>query len=127
MTGWPQGNPHYAAYYEDAEAAREAACRAGYAGSEGQSWYDFVDIALAKYRNMQVFAHLEEATKWLSSEIKAGKSCFGTGTIIHFVLPTEECAKCTCGGFWIDHEYSVDESGVIEDNALEPPCDSDDR
>ena len=115
--------PHYVAHYEDAARAKASACSAGYTGAEGQSWYDFIDISLAKYRTCDSFDSLEDAERWLVAEIRAEKSCFGTGTIIHYAQPKSKCRECTCLGFWVDHEYSVNESGIIEDNVLESPCD----
>lgn len=115
--------PYYLGWYERAEKVKEAAYEAGYSGKEGESWYDFVDPSLKKYRALVLLHDLDELVSWLRSEIKAGKTCFGVASIVHLVPIPNRCANCNCGVGWVDHEYSVDESGIIEDNVLEPPCD----
>ena len=112
----------YHAYYEDAAKIEAAAKEAGYTGESGQSWFDFVDASMSKYRQNGYFDTVKKAEDWLKESISAEKACFGTGTILYMEQAKKHCDNCMCGSVWAMREYSVDASGIVEENALEPPC-----
>jgi hypothetical protein len=101
----------YHAYYEDVGRV--------------ESWFDFVDASMAKYRQPLFFGTVQEAEHILMEAIKNGRTCFGTGTILYMEPAKKHCKNCTCGGVWAMREYSVDASGIVEENELEPPCEED--
>lgn len=116
-------NGTYGAFYVDARKIEAAAIEAGFADRDGESWFDFVDVEHSKYRTIEEFSKLEDAEDWIKREMP--HNCLGTGTIVLVVPAPKRCANCSCGGLWATHEYSVDDDGIIEDNALEPPCEHD--
>ena len=59
----------YHAYYEDASKIEAAAKEAGYTGESGQSWFDFVDASMAKYRQNGYFDTVQKAEAWLKERI----------------------------------------------------------
>lgn len=50
---------------------------AGYTGDSGQSWFDFVDASMAKYRQNGYFDTAQKAEDWLKESIVSEKTCFG--------------------------------------------------
>jgi hypothetical protein len=82
------------------------------------------DVAMTPvYRAFYEDAAKIEAVSWLIQELSESKSCFDVGTIILEESASKRCENCTCNGVWAVREYSVRASGIVEDNALEPPCD----
>ena len=65
------------------------------------------------------------AEAWLKDSINTEQTCFGTGTILYMEPAKKHCKNCMCGSVWAMREYSVDASGIVEENPLEPPCDED--
>lgn len=109
----------FRAFYEDA-AKTEAAARAeGYNGSDG-SLMDYVEPS--DYRTGKSFPTLTQAQEWLKTEIAAMKTVFGCGTIRELEPVGRRCRYCVCGGVRALHEYTVDDTGVVEDEALEADC-----
>lgn len=109
----------FRASYEDA-AKTEAAARAeGYDGNNG-SLMDFVEPS--DYRTGKSFPSLADAEQWLKQEIGSYKTVFGAGTILELEKVTRRCRYCVCGGVRNLHEYTVDDTGVVEDEAMEDDC-----
>lgn len=109
----------FRAFYEDA-AKTEAAARAeGYDGDNG-SLMDYVEPS--DYRTGKTFQTLAQAQQWLKAEIEAMKTVFGCGTIREQEPVSRRCRYCVCGGVRSLHEYTVDDTGVVEDEAIEDPC-----
>jgi hypothetical protein len=106
-------------FYEDA-AKTEAAARAeGYDGNNG-SLMDYVEPS--DYRTGKTFPTLAQAQQWLKLEIEAMKTVFGCGTIREQEPVTRRCRYCVCGGVRNLHEYTVDDTGIVEDEDLEDQC-----
>ena len=109
----------FVAYYEDA-AKTEAAARAeGYDGDNG-SLMDFVEPS--DYRTVKTFGTLSEAEGWLKTEIETMKTVFGCGTIRAQRKVDRRCRYCVCQGVRNLHEYTVDDSGIVEDEVVEDQC-----
>jgi hypothetical protein len=110
---------HFRAFYEDA-ARTEAAARAeGYNGEDG-SLMDYVEPS--DYRTGKTFPTLTQAEQWLKEQIDAMKTVFGCGNIVEQEPVTRRCRYCVCGGVRSLHEYTVDDTGIVEDEALEDSC-----
>lgn len=109
----------FMAFYEDAEKTEAAARREGYDGENG-SLMDYVEPS--DYRTGKKFPSLAEAELWLKQEIDSCKTVFGAGTI-RLQEPVERrCRYCVCRGIRDLHEYTVEETGIVEDEALESDC-----
>ena len=113
----------YTAYYEDAAMVEAAAIERGFTGKEGESWHDYVDAENAKFRTSREFSNITLAVKWLKGHIAESHSCYGVGTVLLEERMSKRCASCTCGGLRAVREYSVDETGIVERNDLNVPCD----
>lgn len=109
----------FRAFYENAEKTEAAARKEGYDGNNG-SLMDFVEPS--DYRTGKSFQTLADAEQWLKTEIDAMKTVFGCGTIRTQEQVTRRCRYCVCGGVRSLHEYTVDDTGVVEDEALEDEC-----
>ncbi|MGX1353393.1 hypothetical protein AB7M49_007014 [Bradyrhizobium elkanii] len=109
----------FRAFYEDAAKTEAAARKEGYDGING-SLMDYVEPH--DYRTGQSFQSLELAEQWLKSEIDANKTVFGCGTILLQEPVQRRCRYCVCSGVRNLHEYSVDDTGVVADEAFEDNC-----
>ena len=109
----------YRAFYEDA-AKTEAAARAeGFDGENG-SLMDFVEPS--DYCTGKTFKTIDAAESWLKQQIETRKTVFGYGTIRQQEEVTRRCKYCVCGGVKSLHDYTVDDTGIVEDEALEDEC-----
>lgn len=109
----------YRSSYEDAAKTEAAARMEGYDGING-SLMDYVEPS--DYRTGKTFQTLIQAEQWLKTEIDAMKTVFGCGTIRELERVTSRCRYCVCGGVRNLHEYTVDDTGVVEDEAMEDDC-----
>lgn len=109
----------FRAFYEDAAKTEAAARAVGYTEASG-SLMDFVEPS--DYRTGKTFPTLEQARDWLMAEVASRKTVFGAGTIRETEPVERRCDYCVCGGVRALHEYIVDETGVVEDTALETDC-----
>lgn len=109
----------FSAFYEDAAKTEAAARLEGYDGENG-SLMDFVEPS--DYLTGKRFQNIVEAEDWLKSEIAAMKTVFGCGTIRKLESATRRCRYCTCRGVKVVHEYTVDDTGIVEDETLEDDC-----
>lgn len=116
----------FRALYEDAAKVEAAAKESGFTGNDGESWHDFVESENGKYRTGKSFQTLAEAEQWLKSEIAAVKSVYGCGTIRAQETINRRCRYCVCNGVRNVHEYTVDDTGVVEDWPIEDICHDDD-
>lgn len=107
----------FRASYEDAAKTEADARKEGYDGING-SLLDFVEPSWSG----KTFLTLAEAEQWLKTEIDAMKTVFGCGTIQTQEQVARRCRYCTCGGVKTVHEYTVDDTGIVEDEALEDEC-----
>lgn len=112
----------YVAFYEDAAKVEAAAKARGFTGNDGESWHDFVEAEHNKFRSSMTFATLRAAENWLSSEIRKTKSVYGQGTIIKQKSITERCRACVCGGVQATHEYTVDDTGIVDHSPSNSLC-----
>jgi len=112
----------YRAYYTDAAKVERMAIERGYSGQEGESWFDYVEADHSRYWTSQTFGDLEKAVKWIGSAVIEGKTCFSGGTILLEEKTHSRCKSCACEGKWTTHEYSVDETGIVDEMELSPPC-----
>lgn len=109
----------YRAFYEDAAKTEAAARKEGYNGVDG-SLMDYVEPS--DYCTGKTFQTLADAEAWLKSEIDAMKTVFGCGTIRAQEQVSRRCRYCVCGGIRNTHEYTVDDTGVVEDESMEDTC-----
>lgn len=109
----------FRAFYEDAEKTEAAARAEGYNGVDG-SLMDYVDPN--DYRTGKSFTSLEDAEQWLKTEIDARKTCFGAGTIYLQEKVGRRCRYCTCRGVKNVHEYTVEDTGIVADEAFDDEC-----
>ena len=109
----------FRAFYEDAAKTEAAARKLGYNGTDG-SLMDFVEPS--DYRTGKSFPTLAQAEQWLKTEIDAMKTVFGCGTIRVQEPVNRRCRYCVCGGVRNLHEYTVDDTGIVEDEVLEDQC-----
>lgn len=109
----------FRAFYEDAAKTEAAARKLGYNGSDG-SLMDFVEPS--DHCSGSTFKSLAEAEQWLKTEIDAMKTVFGCGTIRIQEKVSRRCRYCVCRGVKNLHEYTVDDTGIVEDEALEDEC-----
>jgi hypothetical protein len=112
----------FIAYYEDAAKVEAAAKKRGFTGNDGESWHDFVEAEYDKFRRSRQFWKLDLAAEWLKAEIAASKSVYGQGTILLQERVARKCSSCVCGGLRELHEYVVDDTGIVEDRAVESVC-----
>ena len=110
------------AYYEDAAKVEATAKARGFTGSDGESWHDFVEAEHSKFQTVKQFWELQKAEDWLKAEIAATKSVYGQGTIILQKPVARRCSACICGGLQRVHEYTVDDTGIVDDCALDSLC-----
>lgn len=115
-------NESYIAFYEDAAKVEAAAKARGFTGNDGESWHDFVEAETDKFRVYKQFSLLKYAEAWLKAEIASTKSVYGQGTIRLQRAATRRCSACVCGGLHQLHEYTVDDNGIADDQALESLC-----
>ena len=109
----------FRAFYEDAAKAEVAAKALGYTGDG--SLLDYIEAD--DYRTGKTFETLANAERWLKSEIGAMKTMFGCGTIRLLEPISRRCRYCVCGGrFRNVHEYTVDDTGIVEDAPSEDLC-----
>lgn len=116
------GGQSYFAFYEDAAKVEAAAKARGFTGNDGESWHDFVEAEHNKFRTVKQFWDLPSAEKWLKAEVAKTKSVYGHGTIILQEPVIKRCAACVCGGVRALHEYTVDDTGIADDVALDSLC-----
>lgn len=109
----------FRAFYEDAAKTEAAARKEGYDGENG-SLMDYVEPS--DYCTGETFPTLVQAEQWLKTEIDAMKTVFGCGTIRAQEPVKRRCRYCTCRGVKNLHEYTVDDTGIVEDEALEDEC-----
>jgi hypothetical protein len=109
----------FLAFYEDAEKTEAAARVEGYDGING-SLMDYVEPS--DYRTGKTFPSLAAAEQWLKTEIDAMKTVFGCGTIRKRERVSRRCRYCVCGGVRDLHEYTVEDTGIVEDEAMEDEC-----
>jgi hypothetical protein len=110
----------FRAFYEDAAKAEVAARALGYTDDDG-SLLDYVEPH--DYRTGKSFETLAAAEQWLKSEIEAMRTMFGCGTVRVLEPVTKRCRYCVCGGKWrAVQEYTVDDTGIVEDEALGDEC-----
>jgi len=107
----------FRASYEDAAKTEAEARKEGYDGING-SLLDYVEPAWSG----QTFPTLAAAEQWLKTEIAAYKTVFGCGTIRTQEAVSRRCRYCTCRGVKTVHEYTVDDTGIVEDEALDDEC-----
>jgi|SRR5882757_2333701 len=107
------------AFYEDITKTEAAARVKGYDGNNG-SLMDYVEPS--DYRIGRSFQSLSEAEQWLKTEIDTMKTVFGCGNIIAQEPVNRRCRYCVCGGVRNLHEYTVDDTGIVEDEAIEDSC-----
>ena len=113
---------HFRAFYEDAAKVEAAAKALGFTGNDGESWHDFVESENGKYRTGKTFPTLVDAEQWLKTEIAAVKSVYGCGTIRLQEPIGRRCRYCVCSGVRNVHEYTVDDTGIVEDEPMEDLC-----
>lgn len=109
----------FIAFYEDAAKTEAAARTEGYDGNNG-SLMDFVEPS--DYCTGKTFPTLVDAEQWLKREIDSYKTVFGCGTIRMQEPINRRCRYCVCRGVRSLHEYTVDDTGIVEDEAVENPC-----
>ncbi len=109
----------FRAFYEDAAKTEAAARKEGYDGNNG-SLMDFVEPA--DHRTGKTFPSLAEAERWLIEEIEAGKTVFGCGSVYEQEKVSRRCRYCVCGGIQNLHEYTIDDTGMVADEAFENDC-----
>lgn len=104
----------YVAFYEDAAKVEAAARAQGFTGEDGQSWHDFVESSLSKFRSAKAFSDLGSAETWLKAELADGRSVYGCGEIRLMKQMPRRCEYCTCGGRQAVYEYEVDDTGIVD-------------
>ncbi len=112
----------YVAFYEDAGKVEAAAKARGFTGTDGESWHDFVEAEHNKFCVSKQFWDLQAAEDWLKTEINALKSVYGQGTIILQRPVVLRCRACVCGGLQQLHEYTVDDTGIVDDRTIDSLC-----
>jgi hypothetical protein len=116
----------FRAFYENAELVEAAAKARGFTGNDGESWHDFVESENDKFRTGKSFPSLSDAEEWLKLEVARGQSVYGCGTIRLQTPIASRCRYCVCGGRWRnEHEYIVDDTGIVEDAPIENLCHND--
>ena len=91
----------------------------GYDGENG-SLMDYVEPH--DFVTGKKFQTIAEAEDWLKAEIAAMKTVFGCGSIRKLESVGRRCRYCTCRGVKAVHDYTVDDTGIVEDEALEDEC-----
>lgn len=109
----------FMAFYEDAAKTEAAARKEGYDGING-SLMDYVEPH--NYCTAKKFAEITQAEAWLIERINAMQTVFGAGTIRKLEQVSRRCRYCTCRGVKVVHEYTVEDTGIVEDEALEDEC-----
>jgi hypothetical protein len=113
----------FCAFYEDASKAEAEAKAAGFTGSDGESWHDFIEVQDDKCRTGKTFDSLAGAEMWLKEEIAATKTVYGCGEILEQEPITRRCRYCVCGGRVKNvRRYVVDHEGIAEDEAVDDLC-----
>lgn len=112
----------YIAFYENAEKVELAARARGFTGNDGESWHDFVEAELDKFRTSRLYGDLNQAIEWLKSEINAHKSVYGIGHVRLQERVTTKCQHCICEGTQFTHEWTVCHEGIDDDCELSSPC-----
>ncbi len=116
------GTESFWAFYEDAAKVETAAKARGFSGNDGESWHDFVEAEHNKFRTAKQFWSLQTAVDWLKAEVSQTKSVYGQGTIILQRPVIKRCSACVCDGLQALHEYTVDNTGIADDVALDSLC-----
>lgn len=111
----------FMAFYEDAAKTEAAARSEGFDGENG-SLMDFVEPS--DYCTGKNFQSLADAERWLKQEIGSRKTVFGAGTIRMQEKVARRCRYCVCRGTRNLHEYTVDDTGVVGDEAMGDDCHS---
>ena len=109
----------FSAFYEDAAKTEAAARLEGYDGQNG-SLMDYVEPH--DFLTGKKFQTVTEAEEWLKMEIGAMKTVFGCGTIRKLEAVGRRCRYCTCRGVKAVHDYTVDDTGIVEDEVLDDEC-----
>lgn len=109
----------FLAFYEDAARTEAAARKEGFDGENG-SLMDYVEPS--DYCTARNFPSLADAEQWLKQEIGAYKTVFGAGTIRMQEKVARRCRYCVCRGTRELHQYVVDDTGIVEDEAMESDC-----